>query len=395
MSAPELTTIQPLKKELPGAVRRLAWMFLGLGALVMMLAYGMDAQRSAHNNIILFLFLASIGGGSIFLVAIEYIGGAVWSVPIRRVTEFLGGITPVVPVVAVPLLLNLHDVFHWTHPEAVQADPVLAGKSPYLNVSFFVFRFLAIFALWNLFYLFFFRNSTRQDLSRNQRLTTRNIRLAAIFLPVFAVTLTLTAVDWAMSLEPHWYSTIFGVYYFSGTVLAAVAATTYVVVKFQEKGFLPNLARDHLYSLGALLFAFVNFWAYIAFSQFLLIWYANLPEETYWFMARWQGGWEYFSVLLIVVHFAVPYFALLAQDAKMNPRRLKLMALWILAAHLLDLYWLVMPNYSETFVFGWMEIGYPFLAAGMIMILLSYMLRRYNVVPVGDPKLQRGLEFRL
>lgn len=313
----------------------------------------------------------------------------------RRVTEFLAGITLVVPLVAVPLLMNLHDLFHWTHPEAVQADPLLAGKSSYLNVPFFVFRFLAIFALWSLFYLLFFRNSTRQDLSRSQGLTRRNIRLSAVFLPVFAVTLTLTAVDWAMSLEPHWYSTIFGVYYFSGTVLAAVAATTFVVVKFQEKGFLPKLKRDHLYSLGALLFAFVNFWAYIAFSQFLLIWYANLPEETYWFMTRWQGGWEYFSVLLIIVHFAVPYSALLAQDAKMNPKRLKIMALWILGAHLLDLYWLVMPTYSESFVFGWMEIGYPFLAAGMIMVLLSYMLRRYNIVPVGDPKLQRGLDFRL
>jgi hypothetical protein len=395
MSEPQLTTIQPLKKELPGSVRRLAWLFLALGILVMGVAYTVDSTRSAFNNVILFLFLASIGGGSIFLIALEYIGGAVWSVPMRRVTEFIAGITLVVPLVAVPLLMNLHDLFHWTHPEAFQADPLLAGKSSYLNVPFFVFRFLAIFALWSLFYLLFFRNSTRQDLSRSQGLTRRNIRLSAVFLPVFAVTLTLTAVDWAMSLEPHWYSTIFGVYYFSGTVLAAVAATTFFVVKFHERGFLPKLKRDHLYSLGALLFAFINFWAYIAFSQFLLIWYANLPEETYWFMTRWQGGWEYFSVLLIIVHFAVPYSALLAQDAKMNPKRLKIMALWILGAHLLDLYWLVMPTYSESFVFGWMEIGYPFLAAGMILVLLSYMLRRYNIVPVGDPKLQRGLDFRL
>jgi hypothetical protein len=395
MSASELTTIQPLKKELPGSARRLAWIFLTLGIVVMGVAYGVEPKRSAFNNIILFLFLASIGGGSIFLIALEYIGGAVWSVPMRRVTEFLAGITPIVPLVAVPLLLNLHDLFHWTHPEAVQADQLLAGKSPYLNVPFFVFRFLAVFALWTLFYYLFLRNSTRQDLSRSQSLTRRNIRLAAIFLPVFAVTLTITSVDWAMSLEPHWYSTIFGVYYFSGTVLAALAATTYAVVKLQERGFLPKLRRDHLYSLGALLFAFINFWAYIAFSQFLLIWYANLPEETFWFMTRWQGGWEYFSIVLIIVHFAVPYTALLSQDAKMNPKRLKFMALWILGAHLLDLYWLVMPTYSKSFIFGWMEVGYPILAAGMIMVVLSYMLRRYNIIPVGDPKLQRGLDFRL
>jgi hypothetical protein len=395
MSAAEQKTVGPLKRELPGSVKRFAWLSLALGIVVMGAAYGVDAKRSAFNNILLLLFLASIGSGSLFLIALEYVGGAVWSVPIRRVTEFIAGIIPVIPIVAVPLLANLHEVFHWTHPEAVLADHVLAGKSPYLNVPFFIFRFLLIFALWSLFYLLFFRNSTRQDITRSQRLTRRNIRLGAIFLPVFAVTITITAVDWGMSLEPHWYSTIFGVYYFSGTVLAAIAATTLIVVLFQGSGFFPLLARDHLYSLGALLFVFINFWAYIAFSQFLLIWYANLPEETYWFMARWKGGWEYFSVFLILIHFVVPYFALLAQDAKMNPKRLKIMSVWILVAHFCDLYWLVIPSYSESFFFGWMEIGYPFLAVGIVLVVLMVMVRRYNLIPIGDPKLERGLSFRL
>ena len=138
MSGPETTTIQPLKKELPVSVRRLAWILLALGIVVMAAAYGIDAKRSAFNNIVLFLFLASIGGGSLFLIAVEHIGGAVWSVPMRRVTEFIAAITPFVPLVAVPLLVNLHDLFHWTHPEAVQSDPLLQGKAPYLDIPFFV-----------------------------------------------------------------------------------------------------------------------------------------------------------------------------------------------------------------------------------------------------------------
>jgi hypothetical protein len=185
------------------------------------------------------------------------------------------------------------------------------------------------------------------------------------------------------------------VYYFSGTALAAVAAATYIVIKFMEYGLLPDLKRDHLYSLGALMFAFVNFWAYIAFSQFLLIWYANLPEETVWFMSRWKEGWQYVSVGLIIVHFAVPYFALLAQDAKMDPGRLKFMAIWILFAHLFDLYWLVMPSFKETVTFGWMEIGFPLVAVGTVIVLLSYKVRNNNVVPIGDPKLERALNFHL
>ena len=394
MSAP-VNIPEQWRKELPAGASRIGLMLLVLGILVVGGAYLVDAKRAAFNNIILFLFVTSIAGGSIFLVALEYIAGAVWSVPIRRVVEFLAGLMPALPLLALPLLANLHDLFHWTHPEAVAADTILKGKEAYLNVPFFIARFVAVFVLWNLFYFLFARNSRSQDRSGDPKLTTRNIRLAAVFIPVFAITITVIAIDWMMSLEPHWFSTIFGVYYFSGTTLAAVAAVTYVAVRFHEKGLLVPLRRDHFYSLGALMFVFVNFWAYIAFSQFLLIWYANIPEETVWFMSRWQNGWEYVSVLLIIVHFAVPYFALLTQDSKMDPKRLKLMAVWILAAHVLDLYWLIMPTYSPQVTVGWMEILFPVLAVGLVILALGWQMKRWNLVPVKDPKLQRALDFRL
>ena len=383
------------RTELPERITRLAWILVLVGIALYGAGYIVDAKRSAFNNVISFLFLASVAGGSIFLVALEYLAGAVWSVPMRRVNEFLAALALIVPVLAVPLLFHLHDLFHWTHPEAVEADRILTGKAPYLNVNFFIIRFLVVFFLWNLFSFIFVRNSTKQDVTKDPKLTTINVRLAAGFMPVFAITITLTAIDWAMSLEPHWFSTIFGVYYFSGTVLAALSAATFIIINLHEHGYLPNLRRDHFYSLGALLFAFINFWAYIAFSQFLLIWYANLPEETFWFMSRWKNGWEYVSVLLIIVHFVVPYFALLTQDSKMNPRRLKFMSVWILFAHLFDLYWLVMPTYGEGIPIGWMEIGYPILVVGLMMVVLSYKVKRNNLVPVGDPKLERGLSFHL
>ena len=384
-----------VRKSLPERTIRLGWILFALGVVLYCVAYMIDGRSGAFDTLLLFLFVASLAVGAVFLVALEYIVGAVWSVPIRRVNEFLAALTLVAPLVAIPLFFHLHDLFHWTHVDALAADSMLASKSPYLNVTFFAVRFLVVCALWIVFFLLFTRNSSRQDVTRDSRLTTWNIRLAALFLPLFAVTVTLVAVDWAMSLEPHWFSTIFGVYYFSGTVLAAVSAATLIVVLMQEGGFLPWLRRDHLYSLGALMFAFLNFWAYIAFSQFLLIWYANLPEETFWFMKRWEHGWQYVSVFLIVVHFAVPYFALLSQDSKMNPRRLKFMAAWILVAHMLDIYWLVMPTYSQTVTVGWGMFGFPLVVIGGVIILFSYKLKRNNLIPVGDPKLERGLNFRL
>lgn len=386
---------EQLKRPLPSGSTRTGWSILVAGLALAAVGYLVEPVRSAFDNVILFLFVASLAGGAIFLVALEYIAGAVWSVPMRRINEFLAGLTPLVPLLAIPLLLNLHDTFHWTHQDVVEADAVLQGKQPYLNIPFFVTRFVVIFAVWYAFYWLFVRNSTKQDSTKDPKLTTYNIRLGAVFMPIFAITVSVLAIDWGMSLEPHWFSTIYGVYYFSGTVLAAVAAATFVILKLHERGYLPTLRRDHLYSLGALQFAFVNFWAYIAFSQFLLIWYANIPEETVWFIDRWKGGWEYFSVLLIVVQFGVPYFLLLSQDSKMDPKRLKFMSVWILAAHLIDLYWLVMPTHTKTLDFAWVDFVYPLIAVGLVWVLLSFKIGRRNIVPIGDPKLQRGLDFRL
>jgi hypothetical protein len=388
-------SLDGLRRSLPEKTVRLGWLLL-LGGLALIVAgYMIDPVRSAFMHNVIFLYLTSLAAGGLFLVALEYVTGAVWSVPMRRVSEYLAVLVPVAAVAGIPLFFSLHDLFHWTHPEAVAADRVLQSKAPYLNVDFFAIRYTVFFALLALFAWLFLRNSGRQDSTKDQKLTTANVKLAAAFLPLFAIIVTFIAIDWAMSLEPHWFSTIYGVYYFSGTVVAVLAAVTIIVLQFMDAKILPALRRDHLYSLGALMFAFLNFWAYIAFSQFMLIWYANLPEETFWFMMRWENGWQYFSVTLIVLRFAVPYLVLLPQDAKMDPRRLKLSAIWLLVAHFADLVWLVLPTHSKTLSFAWFDLGFPAVLVGIVIVLLSIMVKRRNPVPVGDPKLERALEFHL
>jgi hypothetical protein len=384
-----------LKKPLPANVSKIGWGLILFGTVCCVLGFMMDVRHASFVQLMNFLFLTSIGIGALFLVALEYIAGAVWSVPIRRVNEFLASLIPIAALMAVPLFFHLHELYQWVNAGTVSHDAVLKMKEPYLNVNFFTIRFVVVFGMWTLFFYLFTHNSLRQDIDKNRNHTKFNISLAAAFMPIFAVGLTIIAIDWAMSLEPHWYSTIYGVYYFAGTVLAGVSTATYITVKLHEHGFFPRLRRDHFYSLGTLMFVFINFWAYIAFSQFLLIWYANLPEETTWFIARWKNGWEYISVLLIVVHFAVPYFMLLSQDSKMDLKRLKFISIWILFAHLLDLYWLVMPSYSVSPVFSWMEIGFPLLSIGLVIVIFVWKMKRQNLIPIGDPKLQRGLEFRL
>jgi hypothetical protein len=384
-----------LKQPMPSKTALWGWLLLIAGVVLLAAGYMTDVRHAAFTNIIVFLSLVSVGVAAIFLIALEYLTGAVWSVPMRRVNEFLGGVIVLAFFAGIPLLLHMHDIFEWTHDTVVVADKLLSAKTPYLNTQFFLIRFGAFFALWGLFYWLLTRNSLQQDATGDQRLTRQNLKLSAGFMPVFAITITFTAVDWAMSLEPHWFSTILGVYYFSGSVLAVLAVTTFAVITLVENGFLPPLKRDHYYNLGALLFVFTNFWAYIAFSQFMLTWYANLPEETFWFMKRWEGGWMWFSIALIIIRFVVPYAVLLPQDAKMDSKRLKFIAIWILGAHLVDLYWLTMPTLNREFTMSWIDVAAPLLVAGAILTTFKFKMGRHNLLPVGDPKLERGLEFHL
>ena len=385
------------KKPVPGYFMKMGAILAGIGIILIILSLFVDPVRSSFNSLIMFAFMLSIALGSIFLIALEYIAGAVWSVPFRRVLEGIGLIIFVVPIFAIPVLFNIHSLFHWTHPDVVAADALLKNKAPYLNTTFFYIRIVAFFALWFLFYYLFTSNSKKQDTTGNQALTKRNIKLAAVFLPIFAVTISLTAIDWLMALSPHWFSTIFAVYYFAGSVLAALSIWAIISITLNENGILvKGLKSDHYYSFGALLFAFINFWAYIAFSQFMLIWYANLPEETFWYIARGTGSWMYISIGMIVVHFIVPYIFLLPQPAKMDPKRVKWAAVWILFAHFYDLYWLVMPTLDKNGIsVSWMDFAYLIFGIGLIFVVFSLWSKNRNLVPIGDPKMKQSMEFEI
>ncbi len=397
MSSVTHNEIEYIKKDLPPFFSKLAYGLTAVGLILVIFAYLTDPTRSAFNNIILLMFVTSIGLGSLFLVTIEYISGAVWSTPFRRIAETLASVLLIVPVLAIPIYLNLHEVYHWTHLNVVANDEILSHKSPYLNQSFFTIRIIGYFVIWILFYFLITRNSQKQDISKDQSLTKKNIKLSAIFIPFFAITVTFSAIDWMMSLEPHWFSTIYGVYYFAGTFLSSLALVTFLVVYLHENGmFVKGIVTDHYYSFGALLYGFINFWAYIAFSQFMLIWYANLPEETFWFINRWEGSWLIFTIIFIFVHFIVPFFALVSQPAKTNGKRLKFMTIWLLVAHFMDLYFLVIPTFSPNGVsLGWIELGFFLLSFGIVFLVFSIKSKSINLIPLGDPKLKRGIDFRL
>lgn len=384
------------KKELPNSFGKIGGVLLVIGLILGIVAYLTDPSRAAYGYLTSFMFLVSICIGSLFLVALEYAAGAVWSVPFRRISEFFSAPILLLIILAIPLLFGLHNFFHWTHSET---DAIIQGKTLYLNVPFLISRLGFILLLWFFFYWVIIKNSQKQDSTKDQKLTERNTRFSFAFIVCFAITITIFSVDWIMSIEPHWYSTMFGVYFFSGSVWVALAITTLAAVILYEKGYLDSrINKDHFYSLGTLLFAFTAFWGYIAFSQYMLIWYGDMPEETSWFAHRWHGGWAPVSIILIIAHFVVPFFALLSSPSKTNFRRLKFISIWVIAAQFLDIYWLIMPGMlvgEGSYFFSWGDLVFPIAVVGLLMLMFNYMAKKYNLIPVGDPKLQRGFNFHL
>lgn len=385
------------KKPLPPIVGKAGFGLLGIGLILIILAFAVNTQRAFFDYLWMYMFLVSVGVGSLALVALEYLVGATWSTPFRRISEFLASIIPVLVILVIPLLFGMHDLFHWTHPETLQNDPILQSKAPYLNVNFFIIRVAIVFVIWLAFYFMFIRNSQRQDNTKDPALTRQSIKLSAVFAILFIITISITAVDWMMSLEYHWYSTMFGVYYFAGTLYVSFAVAAFCAVKLNENGYLSErLSNNHYYSFGAFMFAFNIFWAYIAFSQYMLIWYADIPEETFWIIMRMKGSWAYYSIGLVFVHFLIPFIILLPRSSKVRPGLLTKMAVWLVLAHFYDLYWLIMPSYfKEGFAFGWSELGFMMFAIGLIITVFRIRAAKTNLVPVGDPKLESGLNFHL
>ena len=384
-------------KYVPASYMKSGWTLLVIGIILSIVSFLVNMRHASFGFIMTLTFVASIGIGSLFWVGVEYVSSATWSTALRRPFEFVAGVIPFLLLLAIPLVLNIREVFEWTHKSLYKDNPLLLLKAPYLNIPFFLVRTVVVFLVWWLFYYLITRNSRKQDTSGDQRLTTKNIKLSAGFIVVYGFTITIFAVDWLMSLTPDWFSTIFGVYLFAGSALSSMAFATILIVKLNEKNLFPvKLSPDHYYNLGTFLFAFVNFWAYIGFSQFMLQWYGNLREETLWYIPRMHGGWAVISIVLVLTHFVVPFFALITKPAKMNPGRLVFISVWLLAAHAIDIYWMVMPAFSsDHVVFAFSEIAFITLSIGILMTVFAYKAKGNNMVPIGDPKLQRGLEFHI
>lgn len=302
-----------------------------------------------RSYLVAYLFWAGLALGCLAVLMMQYLTGGAWGLIVRRELESATKTLPLMALLFVPLLAGMQSLYVWTHTGAVAADEHLRHKHVYLNTEFFVIRWAAYFVVWVAIAYLLNRWSREQDRTADPRLSLRLERLSGPGLFVLSITVTFALIDWVMSLEPDWYSTIYGVTFMAGELLAAFAFIIAVVVLLSRYEPLSSrLLPRHFRDLGNLLLTFVMLWAYCAFSQFLLIWSGNLREEIPWYLRRLQGGWGWVGVSLIVLHFFLPFFLLLQGDIKRRARRLALVAYLVIVMRFVDLLWLVAPVFTRT-----------------------------------------------
>jgi hydrogenase-4 membrane subunit HyfE len=378
-----------------GTLHTAVWGALALGALGIVAAFfKAGPERFWANWVLWFVWAMTTGLGALFIVALEHLVNARWSTPIRRIPERVATLLlPAVPVglialMAVPVL------YPGSRPEALQ-NKILKGKAFWLSWPFFSVRTVIALALCMVALAILVRGSLKQDESKDPRFNVVARKFAPAFMFLFALVTTLLAFDWVSGLVPEWYSDIIGVYVFAGSFLSGLSITSLAVLRLKKQGRLEGVRGDHLYNLGGFIFAFTVFWSYIAFAQYMLMWYANLPEEVIWYKARLGEGWHGVTLALALAHFLVPFFALVTRDSKGDPKRLGRIAFLMAGAHILDLYWLVMPILGGRPPFSWPELSFAlFFLAGAFLWIEASMARGEDM-PVGDPFLKEGLEFHL
>ena len=365
-----------------------------VGLLIAASGFFVDRQQFFFSYLTAFSFWVTITLGGLFFTLIHNVTHAMWSTALRRILEAIMMTIPVMALLTIPVLLGIHDLYHWSHADVVAGDALLQKKSAYLNIPFFVIRTVFYFAVWFLLARGLYKISIQQDESFDPEQAEKLRRRSAPGLLLFALTITFASFDWLMSLDPHWYSTIFGVYIFAGSFLAAIAVTVLIISSLHKRNILNDtITIEHYHDLGKFLFSFTVFWGYMAFSQYFLIWYANIPEETIWFRHRWEGSWKVITLVLVFGHFLIPFLALMTRAAKRSVNFMNFMAYWILAMHFIDLYWIILPTFHHHGIHvSWMDAA---ALAGIGGIFVSFFWRQYlkgALVPVNDRKLAESIK---
>jgi hypothetical protein len=363
---------------------------VGTGVLLICVVLGFFFREQFFRSYLFaYMFCLGVVLGSMVILMIYHMTGGAWGAVSRRILEAAISLIPLLAVLFLPIAGGVHSLYEWTHAEVVNVDELLKHKSAYLNLPFFYVRAAIYFAIWYLIARNLLKKSEQQDRSPDQSILAKLEFTGGFGLVLYGLTMSFASVDWMMSLDPHWFSTIYGLLVICGQTLTAFAfliGTAAWLSRYQP--YSEVIEPDQFHDLGKLMLAFVMIWAYLAVSQFLIIWSGNLPEETRWYIHRLQGGWQFWAVIIVIFHFALPFILLLSRSLKRNARTLSLVALFILLMRLMDLFWLIAPEFNRGHLkVHVLDFALP---AGLVLLCFSIFLgqlKKRPMVPINDPNL--------
>ena len=375
----------------------LAIILMVIGVAAIITGFLIDPHKQWANLLISNFYFMAIALAGTFFVAINYLSQAGWSVVIKRVPEAMAQFLPYAAVfMLIIFFFGGHDIYHWTHSYLYEEgtehfDPILAGKRSYLNSPFFVIRMVLYFLIWIGFTYLLRRESLREDLNGGLEHYNRSVKYSAVFIVLFAITSSTSAWDFLMSVEAHWFSTLFGWYTFAGLFVSGLAVMVLTTIFLKRNNYLPDVNENHLHDLGKFMFGFSVFWTYLWFSQFMLIWYVNLPEEVTFYINRINNYRVLFGANLII-NFITPLLVLMTRDAKRKMRIMTIVAIILFIGHWIDYYLVVMPGVVGSHgAIGFVEIGTLLGFAGLFIFVLLNSLSKAALQPKYHPMLGESI----
>jgi len=372
--------------------RLIILMVIGAILAAIGIIFNLDHSHRIWANVLLNgFFFTAIALGAVFFVVVHVLGESGWHTAIQRIPEAMGQFIPFGGIILlIVALLGMHDIYHWSHTEHL--DKILEGKKAYLNPIFFIVRTVVYLVVWTLLMWKLRQLSLASDRSDDLKLFSRSRIWAAIFIVIFAVTSSTSAWDWIMSIDAHWFSTLFGWYIFSGFFVSSVAIIIVLLFVLRRMGYMEQVNDEHLHDLGKYLFGFSIFWAYLWVSQYLLIWYSNIPEETVYFVKR-QEDFSIIFFMNVVINFGAPLLMLMSRGSKRRLTWLLVTSVVVFIGHWIDLYVAIMPGVIGEPHFGVLEVGMTLLCLGFFLFIFFRSFAKAPVVPENHPYFKESFEY--
>ena len=369
---------------------------IGVGLAAVVVTFMNDPQRGWANMLLNNVYFVSLAAGALLFLALQRVTHSGWSAGFIRVPEAMAGFLPVSAILFLVMILGAHSIYHWSHADAVAHDPLLSHKTPYLNMPFWIIRMILYFSLWILMFILIRRNSLKEDRVGGLEQFRKLEHLSKIYIFVILISFSFAMIDWVMSIDAHWYSTIFAVKNFVAAFHHAAIVITFIVLLMNRRGYFPFLNKSHLGDFSRYIFMLCIIWGYFWFAEFMLIWYANIPEETAYFLPRIRGeGWSFFFYANIIINWFVPFVLLMPKATSRNKTVLKVVIPLLIIGQFIDLYLQIFPGTVGKQVLGFQEIGTFVGFAGLFLLVIGYTLSRAGLYPANHPFLQECKEHHI